>query len=149
MVAAMTLFGEVWEMAEPPLEVELDEDGEPDVWHAQLGSWQESDLAPRDRPVDLFVATFELCGEVVKGCWWNDRVAIPDWYTRDENGNAVLAAKPWQWVNFWKIRDAPEGPLEDGGPGLNARINLPDDPIYFVGSLKERYDRYAALKEAA
>jgi hypothetical protein len=156
MVAAMTLFGEEWEMAEPPLleaQVEADEDfdeeDEVKLWSGKLGSWLPAMLAPKDQVVDLWVDVYELEGIVVRGCWWNAQAAIPDWYTTDENGQTVLAAKPWQRVSYWKPADKPNGPLVDGGPGWNARTNVPDDPLHFSGVLKERYDRYSELKEAA
>jgi len=146
MALVQTLFGE-WEESEPVDAPEIVVEDEDHAWNAGPGPWQEITTAPRDQPVDLWVDTFELYGEVVPNCRWNANAAIPDWYHGGKNGERELAVKPHHFASYWKPRDAKAGPVDDGGPGLFGRTNIASDITHWPEQMRERYARYQEQKE--
>jgi hypothetical protein len=124
------------------------EDEDDAAWTQDAGPWQAIDTAPREGRIDLWVDIFELDGELVENCWWNEGAHIPDWYRDEEDGGPELGAPIFAHAAFWKPRDAAAGPLEDGGPGLLARTNVADDSAHWPEPMRIRYEAYLAALDA-
>lgn len=118
------------------------------AWTDDAGPWQAIGAAPKQGRVDLWVDIFELDGELVENCWWNETATIPDWYRDDQDGRPELAAPIFSHAAFWKARDAAAGPLDDGGPGLLARTNVADDAAHWPEPMRARYGAYVEALDA-
>jgi hypothetical protein len=89
-----------------------------------MGEWHPIESAPKDRPVDLWVAAYEYDSVLVENCRWDRAAVIPDWYRDGDDGQHMLAVKLIYHATHWKEAGAAEGPLQDGGPPIRARAYI-------------------------
>jgi len=107
-----------------------------------LVSWRAIETAPKDERVDLWVAQFELEGEIVTDCWWNADAAVPDWYHVGADGEPETAASIVARASHWKPLGARVDGAADGGPRHGARDNIGPFLDTWPTDMKNRWNRY-------
>lgn len=107
-----------------------------------LGEWHRIDTAPKDRPVDLWVAAYGYDSVLAENCRWDADAVIPDWYRTGEDGQPMLAVKLIYHATHWKEVGAPEGPHEDGGPPIRSRAYIGDLSSAWPGEMQSRRAAY-------
>lgn len=106
------------------------------------GEWQPIATAPKDRPVDLWVAAFGYDSVLVENCRWDANAAVPDWYREGDAGQAWLAVRPIYHATHWKELGAAEGPHEDGGPPIRARTFIHELEESWPAEMRARLKTY-------